>query len=713
MKKLLIFAALAAMVAIPALAEEPVSAPVETEIPEMMFELAPSEDMEGEALFPEAEETEPEVESEVSEAADPLQGVVSSVTLGVGEKYAIAPDGADLTFKTSKKKVATVDAQGVVQGKKTGKATITVTTPDGRTATCAVTVVKAPKSVTLKPASLALSYDTQSGARLEGALIASTPKGTASRVWFDGYDESVINVLPDGTVIPVGAGTTSVTVETFNGRRATSVVTVYPGPEAVSLESEAMTLMTGQTEALRVNAPVDIPLGLRFDTSDLSVVSVDEVGTLQAHSVGEAVVTARAFNGVYATCRVKVIPGPAEINLEKTSIKLGVGETARLTAAITDIEGNPMDCALTVKSSAAAVKVFEDGTIKGAKRGSATLTFTAPNGLSTTCKVTVAKAPSKVKLNTAKIVLKYDGESQAGESARLTVKLSSGSASAITYSGYDPQVVQVDESGLVTAVGYGTTRVTASAFNGKSASCVVAVQLSDNDVKNYRSNHPLIAVAHRGGRAYWPENTLEAFSHSESTGADMIELDARTTKDGIEVVHHDPSFKVEGKQYTISKCSYATLKAAKPTLCTLDEALDLIANATRLDIQLELKDTADPQKCVEAVERSGMAGRTWYISFELPLLRKVRKLDGAARLGYIFSGSVPSKLMETVAELNIRALMVHQKLLTQERLDGWHRYGMLVNVWTINDQDACIKFANMGVDFITSDYPDYAVNAKS
>ena len=45
--------------------------------------------------------------------------------------------------------------------------------------------------------------------------------------------------------------------------------------------------------------------------------------------------------------------------------------------------------------------------------------------------------------------------------------------------------------------------------------------------------------AHRGARAYAPENTLEAFLLAAEQGADGVELDVQLTKDGEMVVVHD------------------------------------------------------------------------------------------------------------------------------------------------------------------------------
>jgi glycerophosphoryl diester phosphodiesterase len=53
---------------------------------------------------------------------------------------------------------------------------------------------------------------------------------------------------------------------------------------------------------------------------------------------------------------------------------------------------------------------------------------------------------------------------------------------------------------------------------------------------------PMIS-AHRGASHVAPENTLTAFSKAIAEGADFIEIDVRTTLDGVQVIMHDASLK--------------------------------------------------------------------------------------------------------------------------------------------------------------------------
>src|SRR3954466_1340401 len=56
------------------------------------------------------------------------------------------------------------------------------------------------------------------------------------------------------------------------------------------------------------------------------------------------------------------------------------------------------------------------------------------------------------------------------------------------------------------------------------------------------SRVPLV-YAHRGGSALRPENTILAFDHGLSLGADGLELDVHLSRDRVVVVHHDATLE--------------------------------------------------------------------------------------------------------------------------------------------------------------------------
>src|SRR3954451_10377486 len=52
-------------------------------------------------------------------------------------------------------------------------------------------------------------------------------------------------------------------------------------------------------------------------------------------------------------------------------------------------------------------------------------------------------------------------------------------------------------------------------------------------------SHPPIVIAHRGASGYRPEHTLEAYELAVDMGADFIEPDLVSTKDGVLLARHE------------------------------------------------------------------------------------------------------------------------------------------------------------------------------
>jgi glycerophosphoryl diester phosphodiesterase len=72
---------------------------------------------------------------------------------------------------------------------------------------------------------------------------------------------------------------------------------------------------------------------------------------------------------------------------------------------------------------------------------------------------------------------------------------------------------------------------------------------------------PTLIAAHRGASGYVPEETLEAYAMAIAQGADAIEPDVISTKDGILIARHDPNLV-----YSTDVASHPEFAARKRTL---------------------------------------------------------------------------------------------------------------------------------------------------
>ena len=151
----------------------------------------------------------------------------SKVTLGVKETYnldeVISPSNkVDVVkWSTSNKSVVTVGSTGVITAKKAGTATIKVTTSNKKTATCKVTVKKAPTKLSLNKKSATIKVKKQ---------VNLNPKfysgQYANKVTFKSSNTKIATVNSTGVVTGKKKGTVTITAKTYNGKKCTCKITV-------------------------------------------------------------------------------------------------------------------------------------------------------------------------------------------------------------------------------------------------------------------------------------------------------------------------------------------------------------------------------------------------------------------------------------------------------------------------------------------------------
>ena len=150
-----------------------------------------------------------------------------TLRMGVKEKVqlkaTVSPQGASqkVTWKSSKKSVAAVSKNGKLTAKRPGTAKITVTTENGKKATCKVVVKKAPKKLTAKVTNKTLKKGKSFQVKV------NLPKNTASyKIRYTSSKKSVASVNANGKVTAKKRGRAVITAKTYNGKKTKIVVRV-------------------------------------------------------------------------------------------------------------------------------------------------------------------------------------------------------------------------------------------------------------------------------------------------------------------------------------------------------------------------------------------------------------------------------------------------------------------------------------------------------
>ena len=106
------------------------------------------------------------------------------------------------------------------------------------------------------------------------------------------------------------------------------------------------------------------------------------------------------------------------------------------------------------------------------------------------------------------------------------------------------------------------------------------------------------SIAHRGASAYAPGNSLKAFRIAAELGADMWEIDIRTTGDGIPVVYHDACV-ASGE--AISDLSREALRTLQPDCPDLSDVVSL-ASEKGAGLYADIKDQASAIPTLRMIE---------------------------------------------------------------------------------------------------------------
>lgn len=216
-----------------------------------------------------------------------------------------------LTWKSSNTSVATVSSSGVVKGVYPGKATITVTTSNGKSASCVVTVnpviptsISIPESKTIKV-----------GETVSLSSSLSPSNATATITWYS-TDQSIATVSSSGVVKGVSEGTARIYAEASYkfgdggwGEISSNTCYIYvkPTPTKVELSSSSAEVEVDKTITLTSTiTPSNALYTLTWSSSNTNVATVSSSGVVRGVNKGTAKITVKTDNGLSATCDIMV-----------------------------------------------------------------------------------------------------------------------------------------------------------------------------------------------------------------------------------------------------------------------------------------------------------------------------------------------------------------------------------------------------------------------
>jgi phosphatidylglycerol phospholipase C len=231
------------------------------------------------------------------------------------------------------------------------------------------------------------------------------------------------------------------------------------------------------------------------------------------------------------------------------------------------------------------------------------------------------------------------------------------------------------------------------------------------------------AIAHRGYKAAYPENTMGAFKGAVEVGAHAIETDVHLSKDGVVVLSHDATLKrCFGEETKIADCEWEYLKelrTLKEPKQPMPRLLDLLRylNTPGLEdiwVLLDIKLDDEATTMITLISRTleeVKATRPWSERIMLgcwnakyvPLCQKLLPGYPMAHIGWNIS----------YARQFLKVPNVQFNMLQPAMVGPWgnsfmkevHDANRSLFLWTVNQEKSMRWCMSKGVDGVITDDP--------
>lgn len=439
-----------------------------------------------------------------------------SIQMKVGDRISVhasvltAGTEKTVTWFSSDSSVAFIENKDgnfcYIVAKKSGSALITAKTSDGKTAVCTVTVSESVREVD----SISLNL-TNTAIQVGKSILLTasiTPADAADQsVEWSSSNPSVASVS-GGKVVGNAAGKATITAKARNGKTAVCTVTVeqfLAEATGITLSDNYKAIQVGESFSISATVMPEnaADQSVEWSSSSPAVATVVN-GKVEGKAVGTSTITAKTANGKTAKCTVSVrerIVEVSRISFDQEFIKLEPGQSVILTATIfpedatnkkvewTDYDPAILDV-MEEKSNSNVVRAKITAKAAGATAVTATIYDGGGSILNVHCQVAVEAPVIRVEgisLEPNSLLL------EKGKTTVVRVSLNPYNATdrTVTWTSSDESVVKVEFidlltsdpsvtcGGNVTAVGAGKATITATAGNGKTATCEVTVGIAD------------------------------------------------------------------------------------------------------------------------------------------------------------------------------------------------------------------------------------------
>ena len=228
--------------------------------------------------------------------------------------------------------------------------------------------------------------------------------------------------------------------------------------------------------------------------------------------------------------------------------------------------------------------------------------------------------------------------------------------------------------------------------------------------------------AHRGFSTVAPENSMPAFGAAVALGAEEIEFDLWSTRDGVLVSCHDSTLdRVSDGNGKIYDHTYGELLqldfGAKHSerfrglkIPTFEEILQKFAGRVIMNIHVKIWDKEFENdmipEIVELVRRYDCEQQVYFMTTSDAIIKKLMAYAPDLRVCVGWDGNKePLSIVDRAIALGAHKVQLFKPYFNQESVDRAHAHGILCNVFWADDPDEARRYFEMGIDTVlTNDY---------
>lgn len=204
-------------------------------------------------------------------------------------------------------------------------------------------------------------------------------------------------------------------------------------------------------------------------------------------------------------------------------------------------------------------------------------------------------------------------------------------------------------------------------------------------------------IAHRGGRGFGIDNTIEAMENAVRAGVRSIETDVRMTQDGKLIICHDAL--IWG--HLVSRTSYEDLMKYAPERPLMADVLESLAGWVRFNFEVKDAQVSEVGRLLEAyrIDDSVIVS-----SFNLDFIDEFKAEFPNIDTGYLYRiwYGDEQKLHNAYAA-GARMILPQYHSISEELVEHAKKHNLEVVAWTVDRDEDLVKLVDWGIDGVITD----------